>query len=98
MTAEPSIADRGNRNRWSRGEELYHNGAFERISSTVFIVENPKGGVYVVKLEPGQCGCEDFRRHTHIRGFKCKHILATERFSGWLRKSARALAPMFGGV
>jgi hypothetical protein len=95
--SEESIA-RENRNRWLRGEELYEKGAFERISKTVFIVENPKGGEYLVKLHSNQCGCEDYKRHAHIEGFRCKHILACERYAIWLRKSARAIAPMFDEV
>lgn len=93
--AENSVAQR--RNRWSRGQELVEEGAFERISRTVFIVESPNGGVYLVKLS-GYCECEDHKYHAHIEGFCCKHVIAARRYSEWLAKSARALAPMFDEV
>ncbi len=82
--------------RQSRGVELFYEGAFERISSEVFIVEGPTSdGAYTVNLERMSCDCQDFEYHRHVDGFVCKHIIGTGLYAAWLRKSAKVIAPIF---
>lgn len=91
-----SIEHRERETRQTRGIELYERGAFERVSSEVWIVENPKTrGVYTVNLEKATCSCSDFEHHGHIPEFTCKHILACGMKSEWFKRTARALAPIF---
>ena len=100
MSTEQSIQGTGDHgeNRRRRGQELYERGVFERITRDVFVVQNPKTmGVYTVNLERVSCTCSDFEHHGHIPEFKCKHIYGVERYAAWVRKTARALAPFFGG-
>ena len=98
----PSSGDRGKlteaqakaRNRVLRGRDLFRDGAFERISSDIFVVENPKTrGVYRVNLAKGICECEDHRRH----GGTCKHLIAATLYQRWLRRVAKVVA-MSGAV
>src|SRR5215207_5947453 len=103
MTTQVSIAENaaernaGEREtRQVRAKRLFRNGAFERLSAYVWIVENPKrGSVHRVDLVQGSCDCEDHRRHGHMQGFSCYHRLAVESYVDWLKKTARACIPYF---
>ncbi len=98
--ATESIAERraGERaTRQSRGLELFREGAFERISRDpeTWIVETSYGSANEVEIDRRRCSCKDFEYHWHIDGFQCKHLVAARMYRAWLRKSARALAPVF---
>ena len=101
MTIESIAAKgRGDEGRVQRAVDLFWDAAFERISKSpeVWVVETTYGSVNEVDLDRGICSCEDFKRHTHIRQFRCKHIISADWKSIWLRDSVLAVAPHFGSV
>lgn len=79
--------------RQTRAEDLFRDGAFERVSREpdVWIVESVKGSVHTVDLSKGSCSCADYEYHRHIEKFACKHGLATHMKAEWLRRSARII-------
>jgi hypothetical protein len=102
-TAEVYTKYRGDgETRQDRGIRLFEEGAFERVSRHVWIVENPKrpeSPAHTVDLEAGTCSdCPDHEYHKHIDGFLCYHQIAVELYAAWIRKSARIIAPVFGGA
>ena len=85
--------------RQGRAIQLFHDAAFDRISKTpeVWVVETTYRSVNEVNLDAVTCTCKDQEHHGHIEGFMCKHLIAANLFSAWLRKSARDLSGYFGG-
>ena len=99
MTIESVQQGMGSDGRYLRAIDLFWDAAFERTSKSpeVWLVETTYGSVNEVELDRGTCSCKDFEMHTHLEGFRCKHVISVDLKSRWLRKSARELAPYFGG-
>jgi predicted nucleic acid-binding Zn finger protein len=98
--AEQSVQqEQGSDGRYQRAIDLFWDAAFERTSKSpeVWVVETSYGSINEVDLDRGLCSCKDFEMHTHINGFRCKHVIAADLKSRWLRKNVRELAPYFGG-
>lgn len=90
--------DSAGANRQTRGIELFQDGAFERISRDVYIVQGPKSnGEYTVNLERVTCTCKDFEHHGHVPAFVCKHLIGAFLYREWIQRSAKIIAPIFGG-
>lgn len=109
MTTEVSIADRAairdlgeRQTRRMRAEMLVEDAVFERISPRgeepqVWRIHTPKGTVYDMEVDRQTCQCEDFARHSHLEGFRCKHLIALGIKRAWFKGMARDLAGYFGG-
>lgn len=82
--------------RQRQGLRLFEEGAFERISSDVFVVQAPTRTMgYTVDLEHMSCECMDYARHSYVARFRCQHLIATDLYREWLRRGARVMAPIF---
>lgn len=104
---ETSIAYRGGEvlpggeqatGRGMRAGRLFREGAIERITRDVYVVQMPGHEPHAVRLDELSCDCADYAHHAHIPEFRCYHILALEMYREWLAAAVKACAPYFGRV
>jgi hypothetical protein len=85
--------------RTTRGMLTFNSGRVHQREDDLWAVPSTRGGFYQVDLAEESCPCEDMTFYCSERGIACRHVIAAaiarEKRRLWLRRAARAIAPIF---
>jgi hypothetical protein len=86
--------------RTTRGMLTYNSGKVHQIDDDdLWAVPSTRGGFHKVDLAAEACDCEDYSFFCRGCDIACRHIIAAaiarEKRRLWLRRAARAVAPIF---